>query len=94
MVFKKKGVSESLKKSLKHVLVKLATATMLHSCHVSMVMVIILVFGDGPRCMKSEWNRPIELNEINTMTSQTIRHEMAIRLSSKTASRMHNMIGN
>jgi hypothetical protein len=88
MVLRKKGESESPKKSFTHVERKLAIATIHQSCHVSMVKVMILVVLDGPNRIKSLWNRPIVLNDISTKTSHAINIVMAQRLSSKTLSRM------
>lgn len=83
----KKGLSASEKKSFMQVLRKLAHATIHHSCHESMVSVISLVVGDGPKRMKSVVNRPMDLNANNTITSHAMRIEMAMRLSSKIMSR-------
>jgi hypothetical protein len=83
----KKGDSESEKKSFMHVLRKLAHATIHHSCHESIVSVMILVVSDGPKRMKSVVNRPMDLNANKTMTSHAISTVMEMRLSSKMMSR-------
>ena len=88
----KNGLSESEKKSFMHVLRKLAHATIHHSCHELMVSVIILVVGDGPNRMKSDVKRPMDLNANRTMTSQQIRTEIEMRLSSNMTSRKEDAI--
>ena len=87
IVFMKNGPSESEKKSFMHVLRKLAHATIHHSCHESMVSVMIFVVLDGPKRMKSVVNNPIDLNANMTTMSQQIRTVMDMRLSSNMTSR-------
>ena len=88
----KNGPNESEKKSFMHVLRKLAHATIHHSCHELMVSVIILVVSDGPNRMKSVVNSPMDLKASSTMTSQHIKMEIDMRLSSNMTSRNEAVI--
>ncbi len=87
MVLMKNGPSASEKKSFMHVLMKLAHATIHHSCHELMVSVIIFVVSDGPKRIKSVVNSPIDLNANSTIMSQHMSTPIEMRLSSNTTSR-------